>query len=145
MSVSVNIPDTWSATRTNPPHAPSFSDAGPTVPSNKPTSEQESHSKLSTGIEALSAIGHADHRFNSHSSYGCWSFVLPFQFKPLCRFSFDLPKLTCSCMCSARRWRAHNINMYTGRWEPWMREIMDQVRGVRKSVGLLVQTSRIER
>ena len=37
------------------------------------------------------------------------------------------------------------FGMYARRWGPWMREIMDKVRGVRKSVGLVVQTSRIER
>ena len=37
------------------------------------------------------------------------------------------------------------FGMSARRWEPWMREIMDKVRGVRKSVGLVLQTSRIER
>ena len=37
------------------------------------------------------------------------------------------------------------FGMYARRWEPWMREIMDKVRGVRKSVGVAVQMSHIER
>ena len=70
--------------------------------------------------------------------------------------SFGLPKLTCSLMRSACRGitnvsdngerLASTFGMYARGWEPWMREIVDKVKGGARKSGILdLQMSRIER